>query len=761
MDLSPAFLQSILKPGRYLGGELGPPAAANGAPEPRAVWFYPGSYESAITDPAWRRGYFQLRALGLGEVARGVDYASDVWAALERDGIPPFALGGQHDLRRLATLVIWAPDVFTAGRIPGLLRRLSLAQGTVTVGVVVGDNSAPRFLEGRVDWVIPAPHGWLPQSLAELIATGRTDDPSCYQRASNNWTSAFSGPAGESRLIPWNEPETPQWLPRADIGGGLADVELTAVDQSGVLRARPLSSVVADAHAVLKNTGLDGLRFCTAGFDHSQTMATALLELTRVYNMKRSEVELPPLDPAPFDQHWRAYKPHLIKPLLRLRMRHDSDPGQLSDLGRRALNDGWHALTLVLSFDSFGEFSRLVSVAGNVITAWGTAASGFADRRPLRIEYEPAPLSRWLDPPSAPDESEFRRLSHECRQFREQHGAHAATGHFRIEDVIARNWLAAAPSDIWPALETLGPPDPGHDTLDTFDWCAWVRTKSGLNGPPSVGFARRDPAPPESLTQIEAAPAARVAAVSNGDLYGRRKRKQPFSRRLAQPNRERLRVAWGKTADWRLYSHLDMLRQIERAIRIAGLPVSYSEGFHPRPKVSFGPPLAFGLLSRMELFDVILERSVEPTDIESLTSAVPDGVFITRGEGLPTRMPALNEVINEAVYSTLIPLSLEAAQSAIQELMTAPKIAWTRPDRPDRRPVDPRTSLRETGLEESPEGVRWTLRVSIGQEGGIRPPDWASLIFGFTPDQVASLLIERTELAIRQGNVRRSPFDVF
>lgn len=762
MTLDAAFLHSILRPGRYLGGELG---LLSEAPDTRTTrhvaWIYPGAYEEAIADPGWRRGFFQLQALRAGEVVRGVDFAADLWDALASSGRSPFALGGTADLRRVPNVIFWAPDVFAAARIPALLSRLALNRETTRVGVIVADCSAPRFLEGHVDWVAPAPHGWLPHAITDLIRDGKTDTPYCYRRAPGNWDNVWSGEAPVIHHLPWQNPQTPQWLPRVDTGGGLADIELTAIDADGRLRTRTVAAVVADAQANLKNTGLAGLRFCTAGFDQSQTIAAALLELTRICNMKRSEVELPPVDAASFDQHWRAYKPHLIKPHLRLRMRHDTDPALVADLGRRAFNDGWHTLTLVLTFDSFDQFSLLTQSAGDVLSAWNTAASGFADRRPLRIEYEPAPVSRWQGSPAEPNEADYRRLLHDCRVFREQHAVHAATGSSRISDAIARNWLAGAPPTLWTALETLPPPGPMQDALAVIDWCAWVRTKSGLTGPPQVAFARRTPQKTSPPPPLDAPVQSPLAQTAERDLYGRRKRKQPFTRRLAQPNRERLRVAWGRDADWRFYSHLDMLRHIERATRIAGLPVGYSEGFHPRPKLSFGPPLAFGLVSRMELFDVILERSVESSDIDALTDAMPPGTFITRAEGLPTRMPALTEVINEAVYSAIVPLEITTAGNAIQQMMRTPKIAWTRPDRPDRRPIDPRSSLRDTGLEEGPDGVRWTIRLSIGQEGGVRPADWAALIFGFTPDQVAELLIERTELAIRQGNVRRSPFDVF
>jgi radical SAM-linked protein len=764
MTLTPAFLHHVLRPGRYLGGELGLPPEAPGGSAAPVVWFYPGCYERAMTDPAYRRGFFQLRQETGAACVRGIEFAADVWPALEQYEIPPFALDGQCDLRQARTIVFWAPNVFAAAHIPSLLRRIGDPGPDTKVGVVVNGWSAPRFLHGNVDWIVPAPSGWLPRSLLDLTA-GRepADGSASYLRDRDNWDQTFGGDIEPVPLLASDTDKTPQWIPRVDAGSGLIDLELLKVGSDGTLSWRSVAILVADAQSALTRTGMDGLRFCNSGFDCAELIAATLIELSRVHNMKRVQVDLPALAPEDYEKHWQSYKPHLIKPGLHLRMRPEHEPAKLIDLAKHALNIGWRQLTVAVAFDNYEQFLAVLPKAEEFAATWSSLTAGFDDKRLLRMKLAPAPIEGWDGPPSEPDETEFRRLAHHGRQFCEN--ASCAFDNFHIEDVIARNWLASADADLWPRLAELELADSTDEREPSFNWLSWIRNRSGLTRPPEAPFSRRtgQPVAPKAADteRPKSTPYAAAASANakNSHLYGRRRSRSAASRRLSAPNRTRLRVRWGKNADWRFYSHLDMVRTFERAIRMSGIPAAYSEGFHPRLKLSFGPPLAFGLTSRAEFLDVILERGVEPNDVDTLRRALPDGVFIEDGQAMPEQMPSLSESVNEAEYRAMIPMEPMAVQMAIQEVLSRPKIEWKRADRPDRKPVDPRNSLKTTSMEIVPDGVEWCLRVALGGTGTIRPTDWLAVLFNFKPDRIAEICMERTELSVRKGDTPRSPFD--
>jgi radical SAM-linked protein len=78
------------------------------------------------------------------------------------------------------------------------------------------------------------------------------------------------------------------------------------------------------------------------------------------------------------------------------------------------------------------------------------------------------------------------------------------------------------------------------------------------------------------------------------------------------PNK--IRFKFSKTGSYKYFSHLDIISIISRAIRRAKISVKYSEGFNPKPKMSFGPPTSLGIESYAEYGDIILADDLEPGD---------------------------------------------------------------------------------------------------------------------------------------------------
>lgn len=107
-----------------------------------------------------------------------------------------------------------------------------------------------------------------------------------------------------------------------------------------------------------------------------------------------------------------------------------------------------------------------------------------------------------------------------------------------------------------------------------------------------------------------------------------------------------VRLQYTKRGKIRWISHRDVARALERAFRVAALPLAFTEGFHPRPKVSFGLALSTGHESDGEYLDLVF---AEPVDLETLperlTGALPDGMAITGAAALADRAPALQEVV--------------------------------------------------------------------------------------------------------------------
>ncbi|MGL5577896.1 MAG: TIGR03936 family radical SAM-associated protein, partial [Fusobacteriaceae bacterium] len=75
------------------------------------------------------------------------------------------------------------------------------------------------------------------------------------------------------------------------------------------------------------------------------------------------------------------------------------------------------------------------------------------------------------------------------------------------------------------------------------------------------------------------------------------------------------RVYFNKIQEMKFISHLDLLRFFERVIIKSGIPVKYSQGFHPRPKLSFGNPVSLGTEAYNEIMEMELEREMENDEI--------------------------------------------------------------------------------------------------------------------------------------------------
>ncbi|MGE5601862.1 MAG: TIGR03936 family radical SAM-associated protein [Nitrososphaerales archaeon] len=114
---------------------------------------------------------------------------------------------------------------------------------------------------------------------------------------------------------------------------------------------------------------------------------------------------------------------------------------------------------------------------------------------------------------------------------------------------------------------------------------------------------------------------------------------------------QRMRV-WFVTDDTVKYvGHLDMHRAWERAIRRARLPLAYTQGFNPQPRLQFAAALPVGFTGRGEVADVFLNEELAPSDfVQRLGDALPPGIRPFRAEPVPRELPSLQSQVNGARY---------------------------------------------------------------------------------------------------------------
>jgi len=118
----------------------------------------------------------------------------------------------------------------------------------------------------------------------------------------------------------------------------------------------------------------------------------------------------------------------------------------------------------------------------------------------------------------------------------------------------------------------------------------------------------------------------------------------------------RLRLAFEKTGPSALIGHLDLIRELPRVVRRAGVRTAYTEGFHPKPDMSFGPALALGLVSLDEYVDIkLIDPPPAAELIECLNRASSGGLRFHGAVWLGPNDPGIAKIINRADYLLGVP----------------------------------------------------------------------------------------------------------
>jgi radical SAM-linked protein len=141
----------------------------------------------------------------------------------------------------------------------------------------------------------------------------------------------------------------------------------------------------------------------------------------------------------------------------------------------------------------------------------------------------------------------------------------------------------------------------------------------------------------------------------------------------------RIRITFIKQGALRYTGHLDLHRLWERAARRAELPLAYSQGFHPQPKMNIAAALPLGFSSRCEVMDMRLKHDIPLEDLPTrLNATLPSGLQVLGVQQVDERAPALQTQVASAEYEvslteTLDPIELERRIDSVIESKTIPR----------------------------------------------------------------------------------------
>jgi radical SAM-linked protein len=125
----------------------------------------------------------------------------------------------------------------------------------------------------------------------------------------------------------------------------------------------------------------------------------------------------------------------------------------------------------------------------------------------------------------------------------------------------------------------------------------------------------------------------------------------------------RIRITFVKQGALRYTGHLDLHKLWERAARRAELPLAYSQGFHPQPKMNMAAALPLGFSSRCEVMDIRLEHDISLEGLPTrLNGTLPSGLQVLGVQQVDEREPALQTQVEAAEYEVTLTEAIDRSE---------------------------------------------------------------------------------------------------
>lgn len=192
---------------------------------------------------------------------------------------------------------------------------------------------------------------------------------------------------------------------------------------------------------------------------------------------------------------------------------------------------------------------------------------------------------------------------------------------------------------------------------------------------------------------------------------------------MSAPELQRLRVAYAHGEPVRFISHLDVLRTWHRAIRRAELPLAYTAGFSPHPRLLFASPLPVGVTGDWELVDMFLTSGMDPDEVgRRLDAQFPFGMDVRGVLEVPPSSPSLPALTRYADYVVLLEerMSQDELDASIRRVLAAETLPRERRRDKDVRRYDLRPliiDLPESVWREDVIRLRMRLRSDSSASG--------------------------------------------
>jgi radical SAM-linked protein len=198
---------------------------------------------------------------------------------------------------------------------------------------------------------------------------------------------------------------------------------------------------------------------------------------------------------------------------------------------------------------------------------------------------------------------------------------------------------------------------------------------------------------------------------------------------------QRLRIRFSRGENIKFISHLDIMRLWQRALQRADIPLAYTEGFSPHPRLSLAAPLAVGVTSQAELMDVFCSKWVSPHFFtDAVSQQLPAGIEIVQVFSVAPTMPSLQSQLSQAEYEVELETDNDKAEveKALASLLSVEQLPWHHERDTGTRNYDLRALIDDLWLIEWSQGsstIGMRLRCDSGGSGR---PEQVAAALGFS-----------------------------
>jgi radical SAM-linked protein len=226
---------------------------------------------------------------------------------------------------------------------------------------------------------------------------------------------------------------------------------------------------------------------------------------------------------------------------------------------------------------------------------------------------------------------------------------------------------------------------------------------------------------------------------------------------------QKIRFEFQKVGELRFLSHLELMRALQRALRRAGIPLAFTQGFNPQPRLSLAQALAVGVEGLRELGEVELTERMPPEEMRATWNRqLPPELKILRAWEAPLNGPSLSAGVRGAVYQIQVapngwdPTLLAAigTTDACVEFLAQESIPVEVTKKGKTVSLDAHPFLQEFARAGEHGSPVWQMRLRVGPTGSVKPAAVMRTFLGkrVPPGDldrmVSSLRIARTVLAL-------------